>query len=107
EDEHGRATGAAAVREELLPRRQHAELDELNGVVALPAAEHLVDGDQVVHGAGGRRRKEDERQRCGAGAQGCLSILSGYVPVKFCSIQSGVSAGSTYQSVGHMVRIST
>src|SRR3989442_12964250 len=107
EDEHGRAARAAAVGEELLPGSEHAELDELDGVVALPAAEQLVDGDQMVHGTGRRRREEDERQRCGAEAQGLFRILSGYVPVKFCSIQSGVSEGSTYQSVGHMVRIST
>ena len=77
EDELGRAAHAAAVGEELLPGGEHAELDELDGVVALPAAEHLVDRDQMVRGAGGRRREEDERERCGADAQGHFRILSG------------------------------
>src|SRR5439155_573678 len=85
EDELGRAAHAAAVGEELLPGGEHAELDELDGVVALPAAQHLVDRDQMIHCARGARheRDQDRDQRCRTDAQGCLRTLSGYVPVKF------------------------
>src|SRR6516165_6321732 len=42
-----------------------------------------------------------------ARAQSDLMTRSGYDGEKLRSTQSGVSVGSTYQSVGHMVRIST
>ena len=65
-EEEIRATAPAAVRQELLSRREHAERHELHLVVALPAPEHLVDRDQVVaRGRGSSEEQQDDERGYG------------------------------------------
>src|SRR4029077_4265982 len=46
---------------------------ELDGVVALPAPQHLVDRDQVVHRTGTRREQEDNDQPYGTHTSSTVS----------------------------------